>query len=77
MADLKAGTGFWREKTEFSSKVIQYASDLSHLLTKGQANLLKILFSSALKTDSEFLFMHILYNLRCSIAHIHLIAEIC
>ena len=38
---------------------------------------LKILLSSALKTDSEFLFMHIFYHLRCSIAHSHLIAEIC
>ena len=38
------------------------ASGLSHLLTKGQADLLKILFSGALKTDSEFLF--IFYHLR-------------
>ena len=35
------------EKTEFSSYVIQHASGLSHLLTKGQADILKISYSSA------------------------------
>ena len=75
--DHKAESGFRREKTEFSSYDIQYASGLSPLLTKGQADPVKILFSSALKTDSEFLFIQIFYHARCSIAHIHLIAEIC
>ena len=75
--DLKAESGFRREKTEFSSNVIQYASGLSPLLTKGQADLLKILFSSALKTDPEFLFIQIFCDARCPIAHIPLIAEIC
>ena len=75
--DLNAESGFGRENIEFSSQVIQYESGLCPLLTKGQADLLKILFSSALKTDSEFLFMQIFHHARCSIAHIHLIPEIC
>ena len=66
--DLKAESGFRREKTEFASYIIQYTSGLSLLI---------ILFSSADQTDSEFLFMQIFYHARCSIAHIHFIAEIC
>ena len=58
-------------------KFIQYTSGLSHLLMKGYAYLFKILFSSTLKTDSEFLFMHIFFHVMCFIAHIHLTAEIC
>ena len=63
--DLKEESGFNR-KTEFSSFVVQDPSGLSHLLTKSQADLLKTLSSSALKTDSEFFlfFIHILYHLR-------------
>ena len=75
--DLKAESGFRREKTEFSSQVIQCASGLSPLLTKGQTALLKISVSSALKIDSDFLLMQIFCHARCSIAHIHLTAEIC
>ena len=75
--DLKAQTGYRREKTEFSSYVVQYASGLSPLLTKGQLDLLKILFSNDSKTNSEFLFMQLFYHARCSIVHVHLIAEIC
>ena len=75
--DLTAESGFRSVKTEFSSYVIQYASCLSPLLTQGQAEFLKILLSSTLKTDSEFVFIQIFYHARCSIAHNHLIAEIC
>ena len=68
--DRKAESGVRMEKTEFSSLGIQHASGPSPLLTEGQADLLKILLSSALKTDSAFLFMQIFYHARCSIAHI-------
>ena len=74
---LKAESGLRREKTELSFYVIQYAFGLSPLLTKTQADFLKIFLSSALKTDFEFLFMQVFYHAGCSIAHIHLIAEIC
>ena len=53
-----------------------HLSGPSPLLAKGQANLLKILLSSALKTDSEFIFLQIFCHANCSIAHIQLIAEI-
>ena len=45
--DLKAESGLRREKSELSLQVIQYASGLSPLLTKSQADLFKISFSCA------------------------------
>ena len=45
--DLKAESGLRREKSELSLQVFQYASGLSPLLTKSQADLFKISFSCA------------------------------
>ena len=48
------------EKTECSTYVIHYASWPQSFADEGQADFLKILFSSALETDCEVLFMYIL-----------------
>ena len=54
--DHKVESGFRKEKAEISPLVIQYAIALSPLMTQGQTDLLKTLVSSALETDTEFIF---------------------
>ena len=67
---LKQNPALGERKLKFHPKLFSLRPELRPLLTKGQADLLKILFSTALITDSEFLFMQIFCHAWCFIAHI-------